>query len=117
MTITVTQRNLAVIDFVTQFFRNYQIPIGGLDIRYQPAPKNTLNVIVKISGPLKPSLCFLVERTSEGKPWGIRCGSSLRVCFPTDSDSTLIPPDLGLCETELTVKCDSTGYYQFKKKS
>jgi len=112
--ITVTQRNLATIDFVIQFCRQYRIPIGtGLNIRYRPALKHALNVIVEIVGSPKPTLYFIIGRTSEEKPWKVCDGSLFDVGFPADLDLALLPRTLGSRESKFVVKCDNAGYYQF----
>ena len=112
--ITVTQRNLAVIDSVIQFCRQYKIPIrAGFNIRYRPALKRTLNVIVEIVGSPKPTLYFLIGRTSEEKPWKVCDGSLFDVGFPADLDLALLPPTLRSRESKFVVKCDNAGYYQF----
>jgi len=112
--ITVTQRNLAVIDFVIQFCRQYKIPIGaGLNIHYQPALKDTLNVIVEIVDSPKPTFNFLIGRTSREHPWKVCDGSLFSVGFQSDLDLALLPPTLRSHESKLVVKSDNAGYYQF----
>lgn len=112
--ITVTQRNLAVIDFVIQFCRQYKIPIeAGLNIRYQPALKDNFNVIVEIINLPKPKFYFVIGRTSKEHPWKVCDGSLLEIDFPSDLDLALRPPTLRSGQRKFIVRCDSAGYYQF----